>query len=106
MDKEKMAASVKGKLSYREVFIFLYLTGVALVCVYQLKKQRGIGFILLHILLTICIAVGIMVPMQNVFQVAAGIALPIPVLVTKAASFVVLAAFALYFNIKLSLSIK
>ncbi|MCX7748022.1 MAG: hypothetical protein N2645_14225 [Clostridia bacterium] len=79
---------------------------VALICLFQLKKRSGMGYILLEMLLTVCVIMGIMLPIQSVFQLSAGIELPVPVLVTKVASFVVLAFFALYFNIKFLRNIK
>ena len=41
-------------------------------------------------------------PVQTVFQMLAGIDLPIPALITKVFIFIILAAFALYFDRKLS----
>lgn len=79
---------------------------VALICLFQLKQRNGMGYILLGMLLTICTIIGIMLPIQTVFQVSAGIEIPIPAIVTKAGSFVVLAFFALYFNIKLFKNMK
>ncbi|MGH4140066.1 hypothetical protein [Clostridium sp.] len=66
-----------------------------------MKKRRGMGYVLLVMLLTLCIVIGIMIPIQTAFQISAGIELPLVAIVTKGASFVVLALFALYFNIKL-----
>lgn len=78
----------------------------ALICLYQLKKRSGMGYILLEMLLTVCIIIGIMLPIQTVFQVSAGIEIPIAAIITKIGSFVVLAFFALYFNIKFFKNIK
>jgi hypothetical protein len=64
------------------------------------------GYILLEILLTVCSIVGIMLPMQTVFQTAAGIETPLPAMITKIASFVVLAIFAVYFNIRFFKNIR
>lgn len=77
----------------------------ALICLFLLRRQNGTGYILLAILLTVCMVIGIMLPIQTLFQIAAGIELPIGAIVTKVASFVVLALFALYFDIKLFKSI-
>ncbi len=77
----------------------------ALICLFMLKKQNGTGYILLAILLTVCTIIGIMLPIQTIFQITAGIELPIGAIVTKVASFVLLALFALYFDIKLFKSI-
>jgi hypothetical protein len=79
---------------------------VALISIYQLKKRSGLGYILLGILFTVCITIGVMVPIQSAFQIAAGIDIPLPVLITKVASFVLLSLFALYLEISLFRSIK
>jgi len=142
IDTNKIAASMGDAIPYRGIYIFLALTGVALIvawlpdivnslvakrplelievytteityvvdmgviapaaliCLFQLKKRRAMGYMLLGILLTVCSIIGIMLPIQTLFQISAGIELPLPVVVTKVASFVVLAFFALYFNIK------
>ena len=78
----------------------------ALICIYELKKRSRIGYILLALLLTICTIVGIMLPIQTVFQLKAEIPLPLAAAVTKIATFVVLAFFAVYFNIKFYRNIK
>lgn len=79
---------------------------VALICLYYLKKRIGMGYMLLVMLLTICSIIGIMLPIQTAFQVTAGIELPMIAIVTKAGSFVLLAIFALYFNIKFFRELK
>jgi hypothetical protein len=71
----------------------------ALICLFMLKKRNGIGYILLAMLLTVCVLIGIMLPIQTAFQVSAGIELSIGVILTKVGSFVALALFALYFDI-------
>ncbi|MES2766982.1 MAG: hypothetical protein V4642_13995 [Bacteroidota bacterium] len=71
------------------------------ICVYFLKRRQAIGYVLLDILLTLCIIIGVMLPVQTIFQMNAGIELPLPVLLTKVASFCLLAAFAVYFKIQL-----
>ena len=78
----------------------------ALICLFLLRRQNGTGYILLAILLTVCTVIGVMLPIQTIFQIAAGIELPVGAIVTKVASFVVLALFALYFDIKLFKSIQ
>jgi hypothetical protein len=47
-----------------------------------------------------------MLPIQTAFQLMAGISLPIEAIVTKVAIFIILAIFALYFNIKFFKNIK
>jgi len=82
------------------------ISPTALICLFELKKRSGIGYILLALLLTVCTVVGIMLPIQTAFQIKAGISLPIVAIVTKIATFIVLAFFALYFNIKFYRNIK
>lgn len=142
IDKNQVKQCMGDKLPYKGIYIFLALTGIALIaawlpdiinslvlgrslelievyttqityvldmgiigptaliCLYQLKKRRAMGYILLEILLTLCCIVGIMLPIQTVFQLSAGIILPIGVLIPKTVPFVVLAFFAFYFNTK------
>jgi hypothetical protein len=73
----------------------------ALISLSLLKRRQGLGYILLGMLLTICMVIGIMLPVQTVFQLMVGIEIPVPALITKVGSFVILALFALYFNLKL-----
>ncbi len=49
-------------------------------------------------ILRVCIAVGVMLPIQTIFQLAAGISIsiPIPALATKVFIFVLLAVFAVF----------
>ena len=68
---------------------------------YLCKKEKIIGYVLLRMILTVCLIIGIMLPVQTVFQMLAGIELPIPALITKVFIFVILAVFALYFDRKL-----
>jgi hypothetical protein len=70
------------------------------VCLYLLKSRRGLGYVLLDILITLCIIIGIILPVQTVFQIQAGIELPLAAIIIKMASFCVLALFALYFKIR------
>lgn len=148
IDKKKLVESMGDILPFKGIYIFLTLTGIALIvawlpdiinslvighslelievyttqityvldmgviapvafiCLFQLKKRSGIGYVLLGILLTICSIIGIMLPIQTIFQVIAGISIPIPAIVTKVVSFVVLASFALYFNMKIFKKMK
>lgn len=76
------------------------------ICLYMLKKKNGLGDVTLAIILMACMIIGFMLPVQTVFQILAGIEMPIPFLITKVAIFVVLSAFATFFNIKLYRKIK
>jgi len=78
----------------------------AWICLLQLKKRSAMGYILLELLLTVCSIIGIMLPIQTAFQLIAGISLPIEAIVTKVAIFIILAIFALYFNIRFFKNIK
>jgi hypothetical protein len=78
----------------------------AIICMYLIKKGTGMGYVLLSILLTVCIVIGIMLPMQTLFQIQAGITIPFVAVVTKIASFVMLAILALYLNVRLFKNIK
>ncbi len=77
------------------------ISPLAFSCLYLLRKREGLGYMLLSILLIICMVMGVMLPVQTLFQVAAGIAIPLPVLITKIGIFMVLAVFAAYFEIRL-----
>ena len=76
------------------------------ICLYLLKKEDEFGRILLSMLLMICLIMGVMLPVQTVYQMLAGIKLPIQAIVSKVGIFVLLAAFAAYFNIRLYKSIE
>jgi len=76
------------------------------ICLHLLKKKDEFGRILLSILLMVCLIMGVMLPIQTLYQSLAGIELPIQAIVTKVGIFVLLAAFAAYFNIRLYKSIE
>ncbi|HOI44043.1 MAG TPA: hypothetical protein PLX50_00370 [Candidatus Aminicenantes bacterium] len=78
----------------------------AAICLCLLKKRNGMGYVLLSMLLTICLVIGVMLPVQSLFQLSAGISLPLPVLITKAGGFVALALFALYLDIRFMKSVQ
>lgn len=71
------------------------------ICLFLLKKGKSLGTILLDNLLTLCIIMGVILPIQTVFQLLAGIFIPLPVLIIKVGIFILLAIFALYFKIRL-----
>lgn len=71
------------------------------ICLYNLTKFKSIGYILLAIILQMIIIVGIMVIIQAVFQIMAGIDLPIGVFITKIGIFVLMALVAIFYNLKL-----
>lgn len=68
---------------------------------YLIKYGYFIGYVLLRMLFRICMVVGIMLPVQTFFQLAAGISIPIPALITKVFIFILLAIFAAFFYYRL-----
>lgn len=73
---------------------------------YLAKHEYFIGYALLRMILRVCTAVGIMLPVQTIFQLAAGISIPIPALITKVFIFVLLAVFAVFFDYRLTRQTK
>lgn len=71
------------------------------ICLYLIKQKDGLGDIILAIILMECTVIGVMLPIQTLFQSLAGIEIPVPALITKVGIFVILAAFAIYYNTKL-----
>lgn len=82
------------------------ISPIIFICLFLLKKKDGLGDILLAIILRLCEVIGVMLPIQTLFQTMAGIKIPITALITKAGIFVILAIFAAYFNSKLYKNIK
>lgn len=75
------------------------------LCLNFLKKQKGLGVVILSMILSLCAVMGAMLPIQTAFQMMAGIEIPVPVLIVKVGIFVLLAIFAVYFDVKLFRSI-
>lgn len=71
------------------------------VTVNLVKKREPLGTLILACILKLCIVVGIMMFPQGICQLASGVKLPLPALITKSFSFILLAGFAAYFNHKL-----
>ncbi|MHB1483822.1 MAG: hypothetical protein ACYCYI_04075 [Saccharofermentanales bacterium] len=82
------------------------LSPLMFICLILLNKKDGLGSVILSIILSLCTIIGVMLPIQTAFQMMAGIDIPIPVLIIKVGIFVLLAAFAAYFNLKLFRSIR
>lgn len=76
------------------------------IIIYLLKKQKFIGLVLEHMMFTLLKVIGIMLPIQSLFQMLAGIDIPLPALIIKVFIFVALALFALYFDKKIVRNIK
>lgn len=65
-----------------------------------LKKEHVSTHIFLPVTLILCTAVGLMVTLQTVIMVLAGIELPLVALLTKVTSFILLSAFSLTYTIR------
>ena len=65
---------------------------------YLIGQENFMGYVFLRMIFKICMCIGIMLPIQTVFQLLAGISMPIPALITKVLIFVVMAVFATYFE--------
>jgi hypothetical protein len=68
---------------------------------YMIEKREPLGTLILACILKLCIVVGIMMIPQTICQMVSGVSLPLPALITKSFSFLLLGGFALYFNHKL-----
>lgn len=68
------------------------------ICLILLKEKDSLGVIILAAILQLCFFVGIMIIPQSICQIISGANIPMPVILTKGASFVVLGSFAYYFN--------
>lgn len=77
------------------------ISPICFVTLYLLKKKHPLGTLLLAVLLKACMIVGIMMFPQTIFQMLSGCEIPLPALVTKSLSFVILGGFAFYFNHKM-----
>lgn len=66
-----------------------------------IRRRSFIGYVLFRMILQVCIGVGIMLPIQSLVQVLAGMSIPIPALITKVLVFVMLAAAAGLFEHRL-----
>ncbi len=82
------------------------ISPICFITLFLLKKRNAMGTLLLAVMLKLCIIVGIMMIPQTICQMLSGCDIPIPALVTKSLSFVVLGGFAYYFNRKLYAEIK
>ena len=83
------------------VFDMGVISPLMFITYYLCKKEKFIGYVLFRMILIVCLVIGIMLPVQTIFQILAGIELPIPALITKVFIFIILASFALYFDRKL-----
>lgn len=83
------------------VFDMGIISPLIFLTIHLLKREGFIGYVFLRMILKVCIGVGIMLPMQTVFQLLSGILIPIPAVITKVMIFVLLAAFATLFEYRL-----
>ncbi|MCC0684591.1 hypothetical protein KGF39_09480 [Clostridioides sp. ZZV14-6345] len=65
---------------------------------YLIRHEDFLGYVFLRMIFKICICIGVMLPIQTIFQLLAGISIPIPALITKCFIFVVMSIFATYFE--------
>ena len=63
------------------------ISPLCFLCLYLLKKKNPMGTMILLILLKLCIVVGIVMIPQTACQIASGINIPLPALITKSLSF-------------------
>lgn len=82
------------------------ISPTAFLCLYLLKKRRPMGVVLLSVLALGITVVGVMMIAQTAFQIAAGVDVPIPALVTKSLIFVLLAIYAITILSRLYHSLK
>ena len=71
------------------------------IAFFLVRKGSFIGYVLLRMILKVGKYIGIILPVQTVFQLLAGVDLPIPALITKVGIFVALAFFAALFEHRL-----
>lgn len=73
---------------------------------FLINKRSFMGYVLLRMILKVCAGIGIMLPIQTVFQMMAGISIPLPALLSKVLIFVILAMFAVIFEYRLKRDTK
>lgn len=82
------------------------LVPIAIACIVLLKKRNGLGYVLFEAMLVLCLLIGVVLTFQSVFQIKAGVEIPLPQLITKAGIFYALTALAIPLIVKLNKSIK
>ncbi|MDO5028571.1 MAG: hypothetical protein Q4E36_04820 [Bacillota bacterium] len=65
---------------------------------YLIKNEDFLGYVFLRMLFKVCLCIGIMLPIQTIFQVLAGISIPLAAVISKILTFVLMAFFAAYFE--------
>lgn len=77
------------------------LSPLMFLTLYLLNKENFVGYVLFRMILKVCAGMGIMITAQSVFQMMAGVSVPIPALITKGLVFLVLALSAVIFDRRL-----
>lgn len=77
------------------------ISPLCIATIYLLHHNKPLGALILACILKACIFVGIMMFPQTICQMLSGIVIPLPALLTKSASFILLGGFACYFNHRL-----
>lgn len=84
-----------------------YVLDMGIICsllfvtYYLISQKNFMGYVFLRMIFKICMCIGIMLPIQTIFQILAGISTPISALITKVLIFVIMALFAAYFEHRL-----
>lgn len=74
------------------------LSPLMFLTLYLINQSSFTGYLLLRMILKVCMGIGIMLPIQTIFQMMAGIFIPLPVFITKVMIFVILALCAAFFE--------
>lgn len=77
------------------------LSPLMFLTLYLLNRESLVGYVLFRMILKVCAGMGIMITAQSVFQMMAGVSVPIPALITKGLVFLILALFAVIFDKRL-----
>lgn len=88
------------------VYDMAFISPIMFLSYYLIQKKDGLGTVLLACMLVLCTLMGIMLPIQTIFQSLAHIVIPMPVLIIKVGIFVLLACFSAILALKLFKSIK
>ncbi|WP_315118267.1 hypothetical protein [uncultured Clostridium sp.] len=74
------------------------LSPLMFICLYLLRKGNGLGDVIFATMIRLCEIIAVMVMIQSAFQLMTNVHVTAPELIGKAASFILLAAFAFYFD--------
>lgn len=76
------------------------------ICLYFLSKKDSLGTVIMAVILKLGMVIGIMMITQSACQIVSKADMPIGAVITKAGSFIILSAFAYYFNSRMYKEIK